>query len=76
MSAWRIVKEVMDSAGVSGIHATCKGLRHGFGVRAALAGLPVTLIQRWMGHANPSTTAIYLDVRDDEERELISKTWD
>jgi integrase len=75
MTAWRIVKEVMAGAGLAGIHATCKGLRHGFGVRAALAGLPVTLIQRWMGHASASTTAIYLDVKDDEERELIARTW-
>jgi integrase len=36
---------------------------------------PVNLIQNWMGHSDPSTTAIYLAVKDEEERELIEKTW-
>jgi len=74
-TAWRIVKGVMNSAGILGIHATAKGLRHGFGVRGALSQIPLNLIQGWMGHADASTTAIYLNVRDEEERELIGKTW-
>ena len=74
-TAWRIIKSVMRSAQISGIHATTKGLRHGFGVRGALERIPTSLIQNWMGHSDPSTTAIYLAVKDDEERELIEKTW-
>ena len=74
-TGWRIVKRVMAGAGVSGIHATAKGLRHGFGVRGALEQIPVSLIQGWMGHADSATTAIYLAVQDDEERALIEKTW-
>ena len=74
-TAWRIIKEVMEAAGIEGIHATAKGLRHGFGVRGAMGKVPVNVIQRWMGHSDPSTTAIYLAVRDDEERELIKRTW-
>jgi integrase/recombinase XerD len=74
-TAWRIIKVVMQQAGIEGIHATAKGLRHGFGVRGAMGKVPVNIIQRWMGHADPSTTAIYLAVRDDEERELIKRTW-
>ena len=74
-NGWRIIKKVMSAAGISGIHATTKGLRHGFGVRGALEQIPVSLIQGWMGHADPTTTAIYLDVQDDEERALIEKTW-
>jgi integrase len=74
-TGWRIIKAVMKSAGIAGVHATTKGLRHGFGVRGALGQVPVNLIQNWMGHADASTTAIYLDVKDDEERALIKKTW-
>lgn len=74
-TGWRIIKEVMQAAGIVGIHATTKGLRHGFGVRGALERIPVSLIQYWMGHADASTTAIYLGVRDEEERELIGRTW-
>lgn len=74
-TGWRIVKGVMKRAGISGIHATTKGLRHGFGVRGALGQVPVNLIQAWMGHSDSATTAIYLAVKDEEERELIEKTW-
>jgi integrase/recombinase XerD len=74
-TGWRIIKGVMSKAGIAGIHATTKGLRHGFGVRGALGQIPLTLIQQWMGHADVTTTAIYLAVRDEEERALIERTW-
>lgn len=73
--AWRFVKRLMGKAGIHGIHACPKGLRHGFGVRAAMANVPVHIIQRWMGHSSPETTAIYLDVKDEEERSMIARTW-
>lgn len=74
-TAWRRIKKVMKLAKITGIHATTKGLRHGFGVRSAMMRIPSNVIQQWLGHADPATTAIYLAVRDDEERELIEKTW-
>ena len=74
-TGWRIVKGVMNAAQISGIHATAKGLRHGFGVRGVMKQIPLTLIQSCMGHADLSTTAIYLAVKDEEERALIEKTW-
>lgn len=75
-TAWRIIKSVMADAGLNGIHATAKGLRHGFGVRCVMAGIPISVIQRWMGHSSPLTTSIYLGVTGLEERKLIEKTWD
>jgi integrase len=74
-TAWRLVKRAMLAAGLYGVHATCKGLRHAFGVRSALGHVPLPIIQGWMGHADASTTAIYLEVKDEEERELIGRTW-
>jgi integrase/recombinase XerD len=74
-TGWRIVKRAMGAAKISGIHATTKGLRHGFGVRGAMGQIPLNMIQQWMGHADLETTAIYLDVQDDEERILIARTW-
>lgn len=35
-------------------------LRHSFATRCALAGIPLTVIQRSLGHANPATTLIYI----------------
>jgi len=74
-TGWRLIKRLMATIGISGIHATTKGLRHGFGVRGALEKIPVSMIQQWMGHSDLNTTAIYLDVRDEEERQLIERTW-
>ena len=33
------------------------------------------MIQRWLGHARLETTAIYLDVHGEEERELAMRVW-
>ena len=74
-SGWRIVKRVMAQANIDGLHASPKGLRHGFGVRLSMAKIPITDIKRWMGHSDLETTAIYLDVKGEEEFELMARTW-
>lgn len=74
--AWQLVKEVMDAAGIApGIHATPKGLRHGFGIHAIRSGVPLNLVQRWLGHARMETTAIYLQAIGSEEREIAERMW-
>ena len=75
MTAWRTVKLVMKLAGIAGPHACPKGLRHGFGVGALQSGVPVTLVQRWMGHARLSTTSIYLDVSGPDEIAFAALFW-
>lgn len=74
--AWQLVKAVMAEAGIAaGIHATPKGLRHGFGLHAIRSGVPLNLVQRWLGHARMETTAIYLQVMGVEEREIAARMW-
>lgn len=74
--AWQLIKEVMRLAGISpGIHATPKGLRHGFGLHAVRSGVPLNLVQRWLGHARLETTAIYLQAMGIEEREFATRMW-
>lgn len=74
--AWQLVKIVMADAGIGpGIHATPKGLRHGFGLHAIQSGVPLNLVQRWLGHARMETTAIYLQAMGIEEREIASRMW-
>jgi integrase/recombinase XerD len=73
---WRIIREVMETSGIQGIQACPKGLRHSFGVRAAMSNVPLFQIQRWMGHSSITTTSIYLDVKDEEERDLMARTWE
>ncbi len=74
-TAWDFVKATMERAGIAGPMASPKGLRHGFGIRAASKDVPVNLIQRWMGHASPLMTAVYLDAVGLEERQFASRMW-
>jgi site-specific recombinase XerD len=73
--AWMCVKEVMVAADITGPHATPKGLRHGFGVQAVHAGVSLNLVQKWLGHAHLSTTAIYTDAVGPEEYEIAQRMW-
>lgn len=75
MTAYRYVKQVMDEAGIEGVQATAKGLRHGFAIAAIEAGIPLNLVQRWLGHADLATTAIYADAVGGEERKIARKLW-
>lgn len=74
-TAWEKIKGVMGKAGIKGPHANSRGTRHGFGVAAVSAGVPITLVQRWLGHARLETTAIYLAVTGLEERDFASRLW-
>jgi integrase/recombinase XerD len=74
-TAWRKIKAVMDAARIDGAMAMPKGLRHAYGIRAAGQNVPPNLIQRWLGHADPATTAIYLDAVGAEERAFAKKMW-
>lgn len=54
-----LIASVMKIAGISGPHASPKGLRHGFGVRAATQTRNPRLVQKWLGHRYLETTTIY-----------------
>ena len=73
--AWQVIKEVMEVADIHGSQACPKALRHTFGVHAIQNGVPIHLVQRWLGHSQISTTAIYLDVIGEEERAIAAKMW-
>ncbi len=75
VTGWRLIKTIMDVSGIAGQQARPHGLRHGFGVGALQAGVPVTLLKRWMGHAKLSTTEIYLDVIGPEEIAFARRFW-
>jgi hypothetical protein len=62
--AWQLIKGIMAHAEIApGPHATPKGLRDGFDLHAIRSGVPLNLVQRWLGHARMETTAIYLQAR-------------
>ncbi|MBY4639457.1 site-specific integrase [Gluconacetobacter entanii] len=75
MTGWRAVHAVMVAAGLSGPAASPKGLRHAFGVAAVSSGIPLNMVQKWLGHAQLSTTAIYADAVGAEEQDIARKMW-
>lgn len=74
-TAFRLIKDRMTEANISGAMASPKGLRHGFAIACIAGQVPLPKVQKWLGHARPETTAIYLDAMDEEERELARRTW-
>lgn len=75
-TAWRWVKNALHAAQVApGPHQCPKGFRHGLGVLAANSAVPLPLIQRWLGHSSPTTTAIYLDIVGDEEKMIYNRVF-
>jgi integrase/recombinase XerD len=72
---WYVVQAVMKAAKVAGPHATPKGLRHGFGIKAVTCGVPLNTLQQLFGHAQLSTTSIYADAMGPEKRHLVERMW-
>src|SRR3954454_25215354 len=73
MTAFRRVQEVIAAAGIpAGPHACPKGLRHGFGVQAVSRGIALNMVQKWLGHAQLTTTAIYANAVGEEEQSIAA----
>jgi len=77
-TAYRLIKRVMDRAGIRGAQATGKGLRHAYGVAMMTAAkpVPIHLLAKAMGHSSTKTTEVYLKATGDEERNLFLAAWD
>lgn len=73
----KVIKSVMIEAGIpGGPHRTAKGLRHAFGVNAITRNVPLNMVQKWLGHADIKTTAIYANAIGAEEQEIAARMWD
>jgi integrase/recombinase XerD len=74
--AYEIIKQLMIDAGISeGSHRSPKGLRHAYGVNAISKDIPLNMLQKWMGHADITTTAIYANAIGKEEAQIANKMW-
>lgn len=73
-TASRYIKDVMWEAGIEDVRASAKSLRHGYAVNAVQKA-PITMVQKWLGHAHLETTAIYLNILGAEERVIAEKVW-
>lgn len=74
-TAYERIKTIMAQADITGPQACPKGLRHAFGVHALLHNIPLTTVQRWMGHTRLETTLVYLHVGGAEEYQLAKRMW-
>lgn len=74
-TAWARVCEVMKAADITGPHATPKGLRHTFGIKGVGSQVPLNMIQKWLGRAELSTTAIYADAVRAEAKQIAQRMW-
>ena|ERR1700733_5960612 len=74
-TAWKRVKLVMKLANIGVVQAMPKAARHALGVDATQNGVPLNMVQRWLGHARIETTAIYAGAIGDEERNLARRAW-
>ena len=54
----------------SGVQQSLYGARHGHALRLAKGNVPIHSIAKIMGHANISTTQIYLDAIDDDDLDV------
>jgi hypothetical protein len=56
-------------------HACPKGLRHGFSVQAVSRGIALNMVQKWLGHAQLTTTAIYANAMGEAEQNIAARMW-
>ena len=76
MRVLQIVKRIMIEARIPDAPPRSpKGLRHRFGINATVSGVPLHMVQKWMGHAQLSTTAIYADAVGREEQNIAARMW-
>ena len=75
-NGYLVIKRIMQEADLQGIAATPKGLRHAFAIACLDKGIPLNMVQKWMGHSSIETTAIYANATGEEERKLAARLWE
>ena len=74
--AWRIVKNYIEQAGITGAQATVKGFRHSFAVLTLNLEVNPFAVQTFMGHKKLDTTMNYAKGTVPEQRPMMQKFWD
>jgi len=69
---WNVFKAALAESGVRK-SATVHTLRHSWATHLLEAGVPLRLIQQWMGHSSPKTTALYIHLTQQAEAQALDK---
>ncbi|NRB53730.1 MAG: tyrosine-type recombinase/integrase [Saprospiraceae bacterium] len=75
-TAWRAISQVMDGAGIEGVQATPKGLRHSFVIYHQQENTPDHMIQKWLGWASRDMMEVYGRAVGKEERNFAARLWE
>ncbi|MDO4633297.1 MAG: site-specific tyrosine recombinase [Eubacteriales bacterium] len=70
---WKLIKSYVAKAGIDR-DITPHTLRHSFGVHLVQNGADLSAVQEMMGHADRSTTQMYLDMSAKRVREVYERT--
>lgn len=60
--AHSICHRALIAVGVESQRSNPRALRHGFAVNCGFHGVPIQVIQQWLGHADAKTTSIYMQI--------------
>ena len=74
-TGWRAISAVMAAAGIEGVQATPKGLRHSFVIQHQELGTPEHMIQKWAGWASRDMMEVYGRAVGQEELTLAQRLW-
>lgn len=69
-SVWNVFKAALAESGVRKA-ATVHTLRHSWATHLLEAGVPLRLIQQWLGHSSPKTTALYTHLTQQTEAKAL-----
>ncbi len=69
---WGVFKAALAESGIRKA-ATVHTLRHSWATHLLEACVPLRLIQQWMGHSSPKTTALYIHLTQQAEAQALDK---
>ena len=67
----KVFKDAVRACGVND-SASIHTLRHSYATNLLLAGIDITVVQRWLGHRNIATTTIYTHVVEQVPRDYLA----
>ena len=74
-TARNYINTAMERAGLSGIKATSRGLRHSMGVNLVQNNVPLHIVQGILGHVYIENTRMYAQALEKERRAMIARVW-
>lgn len=74
-TAQRTIKKAMKEAGIEGVRATPKGLRHSFTMEHLQKGTPPHIIKGWTGWASDAMFEVYGKAVGEENTHFASVLW-